>query len=107
MTIAIGISIASLVTTLFFNSFVLYFNSKNNKRTDTKDLAETIKDSARINVMLEMISNTTQEIKTEIVNMRKELYSHDSRLAKVEESVKSAHHRIDGLERRVEEKEDD
>jgi hypothetical protein len=35
--------------------------------------------------------------------MRKELNSHDNRIIKVEESVKSAHHRIDGLEARLNE----
>ena len=35
--------------------------------------------------------------------MRKELNSHDNRIIKVEESVKSAHHRIDGLETRLNE----
>jgi len=33
--------------------------------------------------------------------MRKEINSHDNRIIKVEESVKSAHHRIDGIETRL------
>ena len=103
MTIAIMISIISVVITLIFNSFVLYFNFKNSNRTDTKDFAETVKNTARINVMLEMISNTTQEIKSEIVNMRKEIQTHDSRLAKVEESVRYAHKRIEELDKRIDE----
>lgn len=107
MTIAIWVSLASLLLTLVFNSFSLFFNSKNSRRTDTKDLAETIKDSARINVMLEMISNTTQEIKTEIVNMRKDIQSHESRLVIVEQSCKSAHHRLDSMEKKIDEMEDE
>lgn len=107
MTIAVVVSIIALVFSVFFGAMTLLFTIKNSKRTDTKDLAETIKDSARINVMLEMISNTTQEIKTEIVNMRKEIQSHESRLVKLEESCKSAHHRLDELIRRLDDKEDD
>ena len=50
---------------------------------------------------LDAISNNTTEIKNEVTEMRKELNSHDSRIIKVEESVKSAHHRIDGIETRL------
>jgi hypothetical protein len=35
--------------------------------------------------------------------MRKELNSHDNRIIKVEESVKAAHHRLDGIEDRLNE----
>lgn len=50
---------------------------------------------------LDAISNNTTEIKNEVTEMRKELNSHDSRIIKVEESVKSAHHRIDSIETRL------
>lgn len=100
MNIAIVISITSVLITLFFNL-------KNSKRTDTKDLTEQIKDNTRINIMLETISTTTQEIKTEVLTMRKEIQSHNERLIKVEESVKFAHERISDLTKRVEEVEDD
>lgn len=45
--------------------------------------------------------NNTTEIKNEVSEMRKEINSHDNRIIKVEESVKSAHHRIDGIETRL------
>ena len=41
----------------------------------------------------------------EITEMRKELNSHDNRIVKVEESAKQAHHRIDELVKRFEDKE--
>lgn len=107
MTIAVVVSIIALVFSVFFGAMTLLFTIKNSKRTDTKDLAETIKNSAETNVMLKMISDTTQEIKAEIINMRKEIQSHDSRLAKVEESVKFAHERISDIAKRVEEMEED
>lgn len=107
MTISVWISILALTCSFFFGLMTLLFNIKNNKRTDTRDLAETIKDSARINVMLEMISSTTQEIKSEIVNMRKDIQSHESKLVKLEESCKSAHHRLDEIVKRLDLKEDE
>ena len=50
---------------------------------------------------LDAISNNTTEIKNEVSEMRKEINSHDNGIIKVEESVKSAHHRIDGIETRL------
>ena len=52
---------------------------------------------------LDAISSNTKDIKDEVVEMRKELNSHDNRIIKVEESVKSLHHRIDGMEARLSE----
>lgn len=107
MTIAVVVSIIALVFSVFFGAMTLIFNVKNSKRTDTKDLAETIKNSAETNVMLKMISDTTQEIKAEIINMRKEIQSHDGRIVKLEESLRYAHERIGDITKRVEELEGD
>lgn len=106
MSLAIWISVVSLLFTFVFNLFGLYFNTKNSKRTDEKDLTERIKDTARITVTLDMINSNTQEIKTEIGSMRKDINQHSEKLVQVEESVKSAHKRIDGLEKRFNEKEE-
>ena len=92
--VALLISIVSVV-------FSVYFGLKNNKRTDTKDIEERVKENTRINVKLDNITQTTQEIKSEISSMRNEISSHNDRLIKLEESVKSAHHRIDGMEERM------
>ena len=74
---------------------------KSNKRTDTKDIEERVKENTRINMKLDAISNNTTDIKNEVSEMRKEINSHDSRIVKVEESVKSFHHRLDGIEERL------
>lgn len=82
-------------------AFSVYFGLKNSKRTDTKDIEERVKENTRINVKLDNISQATQEIKSEISSMREDIKSHNDRLIKLEESVKSAHHRIDGIEERM------
>lgn len=101
MPIAVIISIISIAFSVFFGFFSLSFNSKNDKRSDRVELEERVKENTRINMKLDAISNNTTEIKNEVTEMRKELNSHDSRIVKVEESVKSAHHRIDGIETRL------
>ena len=60
-----------------------------------------MKENTRINVKLDNISQATQEIKSEISSMREDIKSHNDRLIKLEESVKSAHHRIDGIAERM------
>ena len=103
MPTAVIISIISVTFSVFFGLFSLFFNIKNNKKSDNSDLAERVRENTRINMKLDTISSNTTEIKNEVTEMRKELNSHDNRIVKVEESVKSAHHRIDGLETRLNE----
>ena len=98
MTIEVSTAIIISVLSLGFSVFM---GLKNNKRTDAKDIEERVKENTRINMKLDAISNNTTEIKNEISEMRKEINSHDSRIVKVEESVKSFHHRLDGIEERL------
>lgn len=101
MPIAVIISIISVAFSVFFGFFSLSFNSKNDKRSDRVELEERVKENTRINMKLDAISTNTTEIKNEVSEMRKEINSHDTRIIKVEESVKSAHHRLDGIEDRL------
>lgn len=98
MTIEISTAIIISVLSLGFSVFI---GLKNSKRTDTKDIEERVKENTRINMKLDGITSNTAEIKAELSEMRKEINSHDSRIVKIEESVKSAHHRIDGIEKVV------
>jgi predicted nuclease with TOPRIM domain len=92
--IALLISIVSVC-------FSVFFGLKNNKRSDTKDIEERVKENTRINMKLDNIASNTTEIKNEVSEMRKEINLHGDRIIKVEESVKSAHRRLDGLEKRL------
>lgn len=103
MPIAVVISIISVAFSVLFGLFTLGFNLKNNRKSDSLELTERVKENTRINMKLDTISSNTTEIKNEVSEMRKEINSHDNRIVKVEESVKSAHHRIDGLETRLNE----
>ena len=50
---------------------------------------------------LDSILELINELKSERSEMRKELADHESRITKVEQSTSSAHHRLDGLEVRI------
>ena len=101
MPVAIIISIISVAFSVFFGFFSLWFGLKNSKHTDTKDIEERVKENTRINMKLDAISSNTTEIKNEVSEMRKEINSHDTRIIKVEESVKSAHYRLNTIEERL------
>ena len=92
--IAYLISIVSL-------AFSVFFGLKSSKHTDTKDIEERVKDNTRINMKLDAIAGTTQEIKSEISTMREEINKHNDKIIKLEQSLKSAHHRLDNLEERM------
>lgn len=105
MPIAVIISIISVAFSVFFGFFSLSFNFKNDKKANSSEFEERVRENTRINLKLDEISSNTTEIKKEVTEMRRELNSHDSRIVKVEESAKQAHHRIDELVKRFEDKE--
>lgn len=81
--------------------FSIYSWLKSARKTDTKEIEERVKENTRINFKLDTIAGTTQDIKTEISSMRDDIKSHNDRLIKVEESCKSAHHRLNTIEERL------
>lgn len=78
-----------------------YFGLKNTKRTDTKDIEKRAKENTRINFKLDSIADLNREIKGEVSAMRDDIKAHNDKIIKLEENCKSAHHRIDGIEQRL------
>ena len=105
MPTAVIISIISVAFSVFFGLVSLFLNLKKDKKSDNSEIEERVRENTRINMKLDSISTNTTDIKNEITEMRKELNSHDNRIVKVEESAKQAHHRIDELVKRFEDKE--
>lgn len=87
----------ALLLSIISVAFSIFFGIKNNKRSDTKDIEERVRNDTKINVKLDNISQTTQDIKNEISSMREDIKSHNDRLIKVEESLKSAWHEINEI----------
>lgn len=101
MPIAVIISIISVTFSVFFGIVSLVLNTKSSKRTDTKDIEERVKDNTQINMKLDSINSTTQDIKVELASMRSDIKSHNDKIIVLEQSCKQAHHRIDSLEERL------
>lgn len=80
-----------------------YLNYLNYRRTQDKDLKDDTKDDTKENtelkVKLDYISKGVDDIRLDIRSTNREVDDLKTRVTRVEESSKSAHHRIDGLER--------
>lgn len=92
--IAILISIVSVV-------FSIFFGMKNSKRTDTKDIEERVKQNTKINMKLDNINSTTQDIKSQLSSVRSDIQKHNDKLIVLEQSCKQAHKRIDEIASRL------
>ena len=106
MTTADILSLIAIAISVIVGGASIYFNSKNSKHTDEKEIRERIEEQTRVNLKLDEINRNTTDIKYDVSAVKKDVQSHGDRLIKVEESVKSAHHRLDTLENRMN-KEDD
>ena len=80
-------------------AFAIYFGLKSAKRDDSNDIKERAKADATVNVKLDNISNAVNDIKYDISDTKKQVAEIDKKLVAVEASVRSAHHRIDNMER--------
>ena len=98
MTIEISTAIIISAVSVAFS---IFFDLKNNKRSDTKDIEERVKQNTKINMKLDNISSLSEDIKSEISQMKDKLDSHNGCIIKLDDSVQSAHHRIDTLEIRM------
>ena len=63
-----NIEVALLISVISV-CFSVYFGLKNNKRTDTKDIEERVKDNTRINVKLDDIGQDGLSLIEEIVDI--------------------------------------
>lgn len=82
-------------------AFSVFMGLKSNKRTDTKDIEERVKENTRINMKLDNINSTTQDIKTELSSVRLDLQKHNDKIIVLEQSCKQAHKRIDEIASRL------
>lgn len=95
------ISIIALVVTVVSVAFAIYFGIKNTKRSDSSDIEKKAYEQASINVKLDQIGGDVRDIKYDVTGVKKDFLVLSERMVKVEESAKSAHHRIDGIEERI------
>lgn len=94
----------NLITVLISASALLFsvFSwFKNSGKVDQKEIIERTKENTTINMKLDSILSTIADIKNDYTQIRKELLDQDKRIVKVEDSARSAHYRLDGIENRL------
>ena len=91
----VDVPILISVLGLFVSIMVFLTSNRRNKKTDDQREASEM---TTLIVKLENINNGVNEIKSDMRNMRNDIQDLRDRLIIVEQSTKSAHHRLDGLE---------
>lgn len=72
-----------------------HMNSKKNTKQETKEEVSSI---TKIDTKLDIIGKNVDEIRLDNKDISKSLHSLAERVSAVEQSTKSAHHRLDNLE---------
>lgn len=90
MTIEITVIISAVSV-----AFAIYFGLKSNHRSDVKEIEDRAANNAKVNMKLDNISQTVNDIKYDITATKKEVKELTERVVSVEQSTKSAHHRLD------------
>lgn len=85
----------SLLVGIVSVAFAVYFGLKSNRRNDVKDIEDRAANNAKVNMKLDNISQTVNDIKYDISATKKEVRDLTERVVSVEQSTKSAHHRLD------------
>lgn len=96
----------ALLVSFLSAAFSIYFGLKNSKHTDVEDIERRAAESAKTNAKLDSISSTVNDIKYDISATRKDVQTLSEKLVTVDASCKSAHKRIDRLERALDVKRD-
>jgi len=92
MTIEVALLISVISVT-----FGIYSGISNLKRNNTSDIKKDAVETATINVKLDTISKGVDDIKLEQKSTSKDIKDLNERMIMVEQSTKSAHHRIDEI----------
>lgn len=87
----------SILISVVSVAFALYSGITNLKRNGKKDTAEEAAQLTTVIVKLESIRDGVAEIKSDMKNAKGEIQELRERLVIVEQSTKSAHHRVDEL----------
>lgn len=90
--VTVAISIVSV-------AFAIYFGLKGTRRDDAKDIKDRAAADAIVNVKLDNISSAVNDIRYDIKDTKNQVNELDKKLVAVDASVRSAHHRIDNMER--------
>ena len=93
--------IALIISGLGFVASV-FFSAKNSKRNDISEAVKQAEMNTKISTKLDGIGADVRDTSRNVERLRGDIAEHGSRITAVEQSVKSAHHRIDELKRNYE-----
>ncbi len=91
-------TIVSICIAALSLSLSTYLAIRNNRKADDKDIADKVARDTRIDLKLEEITNYVKEIRDDNTELKRQFSEMNRQLVIVEQSVKSAHHRIDRME---------
>lgn len=91
-------TIITIVLAALSLSLSTYVAVRNNRKADDKDIADKVARDTRIDLKLEEITNYVKEIRDDNSELKRQFAEMNRQLVIVEQSVKSAHHRIDRIE---------
>lgn len=87
----------ALLLSIVSVAFSVYLGLKNNKRADSDEVVKKAAEMATVNVKLDEIGKNVTDIKYDITATKKDVQELSNKMIIVEQSVKSAHHRIDEM----------
>lgn len=76
----------------------VYFTFKSNSRANNDEVSKKAQVDAILSQKLDSISDDTKEIRKEITDVKVKVNDLSERVVMVEQSIKSAHHRLDRYE---------
>lgn len=94
-------------TTFIFGILAAYFGIKAHQRDDKKDNANVVTVITTVQVQLETIKDGICELKNEFKAAKEDIKELREKVVILEQSAKSAHHRLDEHEKRLENRADD
>ena len=95
------VPVFSVVLSLIALIYTMFKGGKDDRRVDTQEIERRAKENATINMKLDEIVRKTNESNSELKSLRQDISSQNDRLIKVEESLKSLHHRVNTVEARL------
>lgn len=91
----------ALIISVLSCGFSIFFGMKNNKRSDSTDVANRVAEITRLEVKIDSLLLSMDEFKSELKNQRTEINNITKELVELKASAKQAHKRIDSLETRI------
>lgn len=91
------IAIGGIMVTLVFSILTQSRASRNSVKEEIQQAKVEAQKQARVESKLDEISSDTKDIKSDLRNVKADISSINERLIIVEQSTKSAHHRLDEI----------